>query len=210
MGVDLDASLRSFLDDVASDKPTPGGGSVAALSGALAAALLSMVCRLTIGKKGYENVQEDMKRLLKEAEEARVRMQQLAAEDAEAYDRVAEAFRMDRSTPEAKERRRQAIQEALKGAAEVPLETAEKCVDVLRIAAEVAAKGNVNALSDAGTAAHLATAGFHGAAMNVEINLASIKGEDFVSRAQGRLEALEEEARRLHEEASRQVGKRLR
>lgn len=210
MGVDLDASLRSFLEDVASKKPTPGGGSVAALVGALGAALLAMVCRLTISKKGYEEVQTDIEGLLNGAENLRQRLQELAVRDAEAYDRVAQAFKMDRSTPEAKERRSQAIQEGLKIAAEVPLETAEACVDVLHLSMQVAEKGNVSALSDAGTAAHLALAGLRGAALNVEINLASIRDDGFVSKARSRLRDLEGEAHRLHEETSRQVTERLR
>jgi formiminotetrahydrofolate cyclodeaminase len=176
----------------------------------MAAGLLSMVCRLTIGKRGYEEFQEELAGLLKDAEERRSTLQHLAVRDAEAYDQVSKAFKMDRSTPEAKDRRKEAIQEALKGAADVPMETAESCVDLLRISLDVAEKGNVNVLSDAGTAAHLAHAGFHGAALNVEINLASIKAEDFVLRLRSRLKAMEKEAIRLHKELLQIVSGRLR
>ncbi|MEE9601059.1 MAG: cyclodeaminase/cyclohydrolase family protein, partial [Thermoplasmata archaeon] len=163
MGVDIETPLRSFIEDVASNKPTPGGGSVAAVTGALAAGLTSMVCRLTIGKKSYEEVEEEMEQLLKDSERLRDRLQALAVEDAQAYDTVIEALRMDRSTPEAKEERGRALQQALRDAAEVPMETSERSLDLLRVAQQVATKGNVNALSDAGVAAHLALAAIRGA-----------------------------------------------
>ncbi len=198
MGVDLGAPLKTFLEDVASKKPTPGGGSVAALAGSLAGGLVSMVCRLTIGKEGYEDVHEEMEKWLEHSEMLRGQLEDLVVRDAKAYDAVSEAFRMDRSTPEAKERRKEAIQRSLRGAADAPLETARRSVDVLRATQDVAAKGNVNALSDAGTAAHLALACFHGARLNVLVNLASIKAPSYVEAAEQELRELEREASRLH------------
>ncbi len=198
MGVDLEASVSAFLEDVASERPTPGGGSVAALAGAMAAGLTSMVCRLTLGKKGYEEVQEEMERLLGESESLRERLQELVGEDAAAYDEVVKAFRSDRSTPEAKEARTQAIQQAMMGAAQVPLETGERCRDLLSVVKLVSERGNVNALSDVGVAAHLSIAGFHSARLNVEVNLASIKDEAFVDRVREELEKVEWEAMQAH------------
>ncbi len=209
MGVELESSLKSFLEDVASKKPTPGGGSVAALAGALAAALTSMVCRLTIGRKGYEEVQARVERLLVESEKLRSRLQDLVVEDARAFDAVSQALKMDRSTPEAKQMRGEALQQALKGAAEVPMETCERCLNLLRVLHEVAKRGNVNALSDTGVAAHLALAAAHGARLNVEINLSSIKASDFVADMQERIEATMSEAEKSHVLAMEVVGERL-
>ncbi len=210
MGIDPKASLHDFLEEVASKSPTPGGGSVAALTGALAAGLASMVCRLTIGKKGYEESQDEMERLLGEAEALRERLQELIREDAAAYDGVVEAFRMDKSTPGAKAARSEAIQQAMKGAARVPMETGERCRDLLTIAEQVADQGNVNALSDVGVAAHLALAGFHGARLNVEINLPSIKDEAFVNGLKEKLEKVEWEAVQSHANVHLACEKRLR
>lgn len=200
MGVDPGASWASLLDDVASSAPTPGGGSVAALAGALGASLVAMVSRLTRGKQGYEEVQAAMEEHLAAAEALRRRFQELADADAAAYDAVSRAFRMDRSTAEAKRARSQAIQGALRGAADVPLETAAESVALLRLAAEVARKGNVNALCDAGVASHLALAALHGARLNVEINLGSLKDEDYVMSARARLGELRRDGESFHEE----------
>lgn len=209
MGIDLDAPLNTFLNDVASKRPTPGGGSVAALAGALAAGLTSMVCRLTLGKKGYEEVQEETERLLGESESLRERLQELIGEDAEAYDEVTKAFRMEKSTPEAKEARARAIQQTMKGAARVPMETAERCRDLLAVVKLVSERGNVNALSDAGVAAHLSIAGFHSARLNVEVNLPSIKDEAFVNKMRKGLEKVEWEAIQTHADVLLTLEKRL-
>lgn len=198
MGVDPEASWRSLLEDVASSAPTPGGGSVAALAGALGAALAAMVCRLTLGKKGYEDVQEAAELHLARAESLRSRFQDLAGEDAAAYDAVSQAFRRDRSTDEAKRARSEAIQAALKGAAEVPLETATRSVDLLRVVADVARVGNTNALSDAGAASHLALAAFYGARLNVEVNLASLRDGEYAEKARAQLERLRDGGAELH------------
>ncbi|MFQ5837507.1 MAG: cyclodeaminase/cyclohydrolase family protein [Thermoplasmata archaeon] len=198
MGVDIEAPLRTFLEDVASQKPTPGGGSVAALAGALAAGLTSMVCRLTIGKERYKEVWGEMEHLLEESEKVRSSLQHLITEDALAYDAVSQALKMDRSTSEAKEKRREAFQQALRGAAEVPMETGRRCLDLLSTVREVAGKGNTNALSDAGVAAHLALAAFHGALLNVDINLSSIKAADYVAETRERMEAMAREAVEIH------------
>lgn len=202
MGVDLEAPLGTFLEDLASRKPTPGGGSAAALAGAVAAALVSMVCRLTLGKKGYEGVEEEMQSVLDASENLRVRLQALMGEDANAYEGVVQAFRMDQRSSAASARRRVAIQEALRGAASVPLETARRCVETLHLVEKVASRGNVHALSDVGSAAHLALAAFRGARLNVEANLSSIKDSDYVDRCRRELDELEEQAAGSSKDAS--------
>ncbi len=199
MGVDPETSWRSLLDDVASSAPTPGGGSVAALAGAMGASLVAMVCRLTLGKKGYEDVQEATKEHLATAEAMRQRFQDLADADAAAYDAVSQAFRMDRATEEAKRARSQAIQAALRGAADIPLETATASLALLKLTVQVARVGNVNALCDAGVASHLALASLHGARLNVEINLASLKDEAYVAATRRRLGELRQEGEVQHE-----------
>ncbi|MGD1996268.1 MAG: glutamate formimidoyltransferase [Anaerolineae bacterium] len=160
----------AFLDAVASDEPAPGGGSVAALAGALASALTVMVSQLTLGRRGYESAQAEMENLAAEAARLQGALTARIAEDAQAYDRVIAALRLPKSTEEEKETRQAAIQGALVHAAEVPLATARDAVAALECAHTAARLGNENALSDAGTAAHMARAAFEGAVLNVRIN----------------------------------------
>lgn len=165
-----DPACAEFLDSVASDSPAPGGGSVAALAGALAAALAAMVGRLTLGRKRYGPVHAEMGALVVEADRLRATLASRIAEDAAAYNRVAEAYRLPKSTAEEQRARQAAIQRALVHAAEVPLATAQGAVAALALAETVARLGNANALTDAGTAAHMARAAFEGAALNVRVN----------------------------------------
>jgi glutamate formiminotransferase/formiminotetrahydrofolate cyclodeaminase len=168
------APCADFLAAVASDSPAPGGGSVAALAGALAAALAAMVGRLTVGRKRYGEVCAEMRALVMEADRLRATLASRVAEDAAAYSQVAEAYRLPRSTDEEQQARQAAIQRALVHAAEVPLATAREAVAALEMAATVARLGNTNALTDAGTAAHLARAAFEGAALNVRVNAGQV------------------------------------
>jgi glutamate formiminotransferase/formiminotetrahydrofolate cyclodeaminase len=160
----------NFLDAVAADTPAPGGGSVAALAGALAAALTAMVARLTLGRKKYAAVQTEMETLVAESERLRAASAARVAQDAEAYDQVVAAYRLSKATDEKRDTRREAIQQALGHAAEVPLSTARDAVAALELARTAAHLGNANALTDAGTAAHIARAAFEGAALNVRVN----------------------------------------
>ncbi len=171
----LNLRLSQFLDDLASEKPTPGGGSASALAGALGAALVAMVCRLTIGRKSYTEVEGQMREILSRAEALRQDLGALAEEDARAYEAVAAALALSRSSEDEKAVRRAALQHALVVASEVPLHTAEVCHEVLRLAVPVARLGNKKAVSDAGGAALLAAAGLRGALLNVSINLASLE-----------------------------------
>ena len=160
----------NFLDAVAADTPAPGGGSVAALAGALAAALTAMVARLTLGRKKYVAVQAEMETLVAESERLRAALAARVAQDAEAYDQVVAAYRLPKATDEERNTRQEAIQQALALAAEVPLSTARDAVAALELARAAARLGNANALTDAGTAAHMARAAFEGAALNVRVN----------------------------------------
>jgi formiminotetrahydrofolate cyclodeaminase len=173
-----DKKLNEFLDELASSSPTPGGGSVAALLGALSSALTSMVCRLTEGKKGYEGVSDEMRRVLEESEEIRRRVTKLIEEDAKAFNEVMSAFRMPKENPD----RRRMIQDALKRATEVPMKTMRECYKALELAKVVAEKGNVNSVSDAGVAALVANTGVQSAGMNVMINVKFIEDKEFTEK----------------------------
>jgi formiminotetrahydrofolate cyclodeaminase len=201
-------NLNEFLGELASDSPTPGGGSVAALCGALGAALNSMVANLTVGKKKYVEVEEDMKRSLAATETLRVELAQMIDEDAAAFDKVMAALRMPKETDGEKAVRKAALQQALVDAATVPLAVMEMCVAVIRLAGPVAQKGNANAVSDAGVAALVARAGAHAAKLNVLINLGGIRAEEhegFVEKARAGLAELSEEADASCDEVMRVV-----
>ncbi len=179
-----------FLDELASSAPAPGGGSVAALGGSLGAALVSMVCNLTVGKKKYADVQDDIKALLDRAETLRHELIGLLEADVEVYTKVSKAMKMPRDTEEQKAVRSAAMEKALKAATEVPMKVADACVQVIDLYRPAAEKGNVNAVSDAGVAVLMAEAGLRSAALNVLINLGWIKDEEFVAESRAKLDAL--------------------
>lgn len=181
--------VTEFLDALASKEPVPGGGSGAALAGALAAALVSMVCNLTIGKKGYEDVDAPMTGLLAQSEALRRELPQLLEADTQVYSRVMAAYRLPRKSDEDKAAREAAMQAALKEAAEVPLTIAERCSQVVDLALPAAEMGNQWAVSDAGVGVLLAEAAMRAALLNVTINLASIKDAEFVQGVEARIAA---------------------
>lgn len=183
----IDQTLQTYLENLASSNSTPGGGSAAALSGAMAAALACMVCRLTLGKEKYAAVESEITALLQQAEERRQRFQELIAEDIAAYGTLSACFKMARDTQEQKQMRTAAIQKSLVEAALVPLEMSERAVEVAKICERVAEIGNVNVLSDIATAAMLAASAGTGAAWMVRVNLASLKDEREIERIGGRL-----------------------
>ncbi len=180
--------LQEFLDNLASDTAVPGGGSVAATAGAMAAALVSMVCNLTIGREKYAAVEAQMQETLARSEALRRRLTELVEEDVAAFNAVMNAFKLPKQTEEEKEARRAAIQEGYKQATIVPLETARACAELIRLAKTVIENGNPNAASDGGVAVLCAQAGLKGAALNVLINLSSIKDQAFVSEHQAALD----------------------
>ena len=179
-----------FLDELASSAPAPGGGSAAALSGALGAALVSMVCNLTLGKKAYADVQDDIEDLLAQSEALRKELTDLLEEDVKAYTAYSKAAKMPRQTEEQKAERATAMQAALKGATDVPLRIAEAAVKVMYLCRPAAEKGNVWAVSDAGVAVLLAEAALRSAALNVLINLGSLKDAEFVAERRAKLDSL--------------------
>lgn len=173
----IDKKVSNFLNELASNSPTPGGGSVAALAGALGAALISMVGNLTVGKKKYEDVEEEIKRILSSSEKLRYELSQLIEEDVKVFNNFMSTYKMPKETEDEKKIRAEKIQESLIEAAKVPLKVAHKCLDILSLSKEVAEKGNINVVSDAGVAALLAEAALESAILNVKINLKMIKDE---------------------------------
>ncbi|HZD18807.1 MAG TPA: glutamate formimidoyltransferase, partial [Actinomycetota bacterium] len=170
-------TIAGFLDVLGSDAPTPGGGAVAGLCGAAGAALISMVCNLTIGKRGYEDVEDRMRTHLGEAEEARPLFLDLSDRDAASFEAVMAAFRMPKDDDRQKAERSAAIQRAYEGAARVPLELARRAVDLLPAAIGATELGNANAASDGVSAAISLHAAAACALVNVEINAAGLKDE---------------------------------
>jgi len=202
-------SVPEFLEEVASAAPTPGGGSVSALAGALASALSAMVARLTIGKQKYAEHEASMR----EAEGKAVILQRelldLVQEDARAYEAFRSASRLSQRTPEEVALRERSLVEAARNATSVPLSTAEACVRALEVALQVASHGNQNAVSDAGVSAWLARSGVEGAALNVRINLNDLPAaerEEFSSRVERSLA----QAKELHASCVAQVDRRMR
>jgi formiminotetrahydrofolate cyclodeaminase len=183
-------SVRRFLDELASSAPTPGGGSAAAIMGAMGAALVSMVCHLTIGKKDYQGVEAEMLRTLGEAEALRQRLTAMITADVQAFNSLMDAYKLPRGTQDEKLSRGAAIQQALKQATEVPLACAEACADVIDLARRVAPIGNHGVISDAGVASLAADAALRSAALNVYINAPLIKDAEFVNSRRERLDRM--------------------
>jgi formiminotetrahydrofolate cyclodeaminase len=208
-GMLSDKPVQTFLDELASSAPAPGGGSAAALAAAIGAALVSMVANLTVGKSKYADVQDDIQRILARSEELRHRCLALLESDVEAYTKVSAAYKMPRDTEEQKQARSLAIQEALKGATAVPMQLAEACVEILELCPESADKGNVMAVSDIGVGALMAEAALRAAALNVWINLGSIKDEAFVEREGKRLDNLLQGKSEFKERIFKDVKARL-
>ncbi len=182
--------LQDFLNELGSAEPVPGGGSVAALGGALGASLVAMVCRLTVGKKGYEEVSDELSTLLPRADALQTELRELIQTDIDAFARVMDAYKLPKETDPQKIARTHAIQDALKRASDVPLRVAELCAEVLTLTRVVVEKGNKNAASDAGVGSLMAEAGLRGAAFNVSINLGSIKDAGFVDDRRARVAKL--------------------
>ncbi len=187
-------TIGAFSDALAAKQSTPGGGGAAAITGSLAAALLSMVINFTLGNKKYAAVEAEMQEHLARTEALRRELVELADRDVEVFTAVAACYAMPRQTDEEKAARTAALQDALKGAAAVPFTVAERCLEILRLAEPVGAKGNANVVSDAATALYLAGAALHSALVNVNINLKFIKDEAFVAAWSARRDALLAEA----------------
>ena len=172
--MELSKTLQNYLDELSSNSPTPGGGNVAALCGVLASSLGTMVCNLTIGKKKYVEVENEMNDAKIKLESLQKDFVTLASKDNEAFDQVMNAFKLPKDTDEQKSFRREAIEKATYQAALVPAEVINKCSTLLPYLDIVANKGNQNSLSDAGVAISLTSTASQGAYLNVLINCTSL------------------------------------
>ena len=182
--------LNTFLDQLASKSSTPGGGSAAAIMGAMGAALLSMVANLTVGKKNYQQVDAQMRELLARTEALRAEVTGMIQADVEVFDRVMAAYGMSKQTAAAQAARSAAIQAALQAATDVPLACAQLCADIIELCRPIAEQGNLNVISDAGVAVLAAHAALRSAALNVYINIGGIKDEAFVHDRRRQLELI--------------------
>jgi glutamate formiminotransferase / formiminotetrahydrofolate cyclodeaminase len=196
-GALVSMNVDRFVDEVSSESPAPGGGSVAALAGSLAAGLSAMVANLTVGKKGYEAAWAELSDLAERAQAVKDRLIKAVDDDTDAFNAAMAAMRMPKTTPGEQAVRDAALETGYQQAARVPLETAKACLDAMRLSQVVAEKGNANSASDAGVAALMARAGVEGAVLNVLINFGSVKDEGFKQACRAETEALVQDAAAL-------------
>lgn len=209
----IEMSLKNYVEEAASGNPTPGGGSVSALAGSLAAALTQMVGNLTFDKKSYNELdgvtKEELEANFKILQDKMNILLDIVDEDSKAFDDVLIAFKMPKDTEEEKLVRAKSIQEGYKHALEVPLKCAEECLTILKLQSVFADFGNVNAITDVGVGALLAYAGLEGALLNVKINLLSIKDEDYKVDISQKTSMILDEGSKLKEEVLKVVYDRL-
>lgn len=188
-----DLTLKQFLEETAGNNPVPGGGSVSALNGAIASSLAQMLANLTIGKKNYVDVEEQMKENVGKFEEYRTYFLNDIDRDSDAYNLVVSAFKLPKETDEEKAVRSEKIQEGTKVAALVPMEIAERAFDMLDLIVETTRKGNKNAVTDGCVAMMTCRTAVLGALLNVRINLGGLKDADFVKKLAGNCDRIEKE-----------------
>jgi len=200
----LEGSLSAYLDDAAAGKDAPGGGSVSAAGGALGASMASMVCNFTVGREKFAEVEGRVKEILAKAEDVRAKMSRYIDEDVEQYKKVTAAYKMPKETDEQKAARRAAIQEALKSAMSVPLQTFREAHSLILDLKDLVEMGNPNLISDVGVAAIFLQAAMDGARLNIDINLKYIKDEELVEKVRAEVEEKSFEAKTVTTEV---VGK---
>jgi formiminotetrahydrofolate cyclodeaminase len=186
----LDQSVGRFLDELASKSPTPGGGAVAALSGAMAAGLITMVCELTSGKPQYAEFEAEAQALRERAEALRAELQQLAQADVDVFNHLSAAYKLPRTTEADAASRRAAIQKVTRQATEIPLRVARAATALLPLCTPVARHGNRTAVSDVGVAALLVQSAVLAALLNVETNLVALEDQIFVRQTRAQVEDL--------------------
>jgi methenyltetrahydrofolate cyclohydrolase len=183
-------SIDDFLDRLAGSDPTPGGGSAAAIMGAMGAALVSMVCNVSFGKKGCEAAEPELREVCAQSEALRTRLTAMVADDVSAFDELMAAYKLPKSSDEEKETRSRAIQASLKRATEVPLACARDCAEVIRLSGRAGEHGYLGVISDAGVGVSAAYAAARSAALNVYINAPSLKDRAFAERALAELDGI--------------------
>ncbi|ARC84514.1 formiminotransferase-cyclodeaminase family protein [Clostridium argentinense CDC 2741] len=206
-------TVREFIEELASSSPAPGGGSVSAISASLASALTSMVCNLTVGKKSYNELEEDKKasidETLKACEELKFKFLDLMNEDTKVFLELMKTFKMPKDTEEEKKVRSEKIQLGYKKSLEVPLSTAKAAFELYKHILIAAQYGNKNAVSDAGVAALMTQSAIEAAILNVKINMSSIKDEEYKSGIEKDIENISSEGTRLKEEILKIVNSKI-
>ena len=205
----LDLNLQEFANELSIDSPAPGGGSVAALCGALSASLSSMVSNLTVGKKGYESVQGKIKKLAVQAQALKDDFLKAVDLDTKAFNELMVAFKLPKQTEEQIVEKNREVEAATKEATLVPFRVFEKSVEALKLAKEVALSGNKNSISDAGVAGLTAQTAAEGAYYNIKINLPNIKDESFKSKIKKESASLEKKSIQLGTELKEIIKKEL-
>ena len=189
-----DEPIAKYLADAAAKLPAPGGGSVSALAGALGASMASMAANFTVGKKKFRDVEPQVRDLLEKFQDGMNELLGLVDRDVEAYSTVSAAYAMPKDTDEQKKARTAAIQDALKVALDAPLKTLRQCHRLVGLLDRLVETANPNLISDVGVAAILLEAALRGAKINVEINLAYLKDQDFVRQTASEIDAAAREA----------------
>jgi methenyltetrahydrofolate cyclohydrolase len=202
-------SVDKFLDDLAGSAPTPGGGSAAAIMGAMGAALISMVCNVTLGKKGQEAAAAEMHAVRTESEKLRARLTAMVAEDVAAFDGLMAAYRLPKSSDDEKTHRNEAIQRSLRAATDTPLACARACAEVITLSQRAGEHGYAGVISDAGVGVLAANTALRSAALNVYINAPSLKDRTFADQAVAEVEALQAAGTKITESVFAQVRGKL-
>ncbi len=201
-------NIKEFLEDIASENPTPGGGSVAAFAGSLSSALVRMVSNITL-KKAEGVKKENFESLEEEARFLQNELWRLVDRDAESFNRVMNAFKLPKETPEEKEKRKEEIQKAFQEATRVPYETMEKSLQAGKLAVKVMREGNPNCITDGAVGFLMAHACMKGAALNVRINLGSVKDEEFKEKVTKGVDRFLEEALKLEDEVNKLIDENI-
>lgn len=205
----FDTSLREVLKASASDAPTPGGGSVSAMVGSFGVAMVSMVGNLTTGKEKYKDVEPQVQAILDKTGKLMARLEELVKDDMQVFGKFMDTLKMPKDTEEQKAERARLMQETLKAATDTPMEIARVCLEGLELAEELSSIGNKGAISDVGVAAYVAEAALNSVLLSVDINIPSIKDEEYVERIQAEKYALIVKASQLREKALAQVRERM-
>jgi len=205
----FEVTLNEFIDTTASDSSTPGGGSVAAVVGALGSALVQMVGNLTTGKKKYEDVEDEVKNLLNKSSKIMSKLKDLTRADIEYFDTFIKVLGMPKETEEQKQKRTEAIQHALKEAANTPMAIARLGIEMLSIANRMAEIGSKMVISDAGVAAYLIESSIHSALITADSNLVLIKDEKFVDNMNKEKKDLQEKAIALRKKTVEAMNRRI-
>jgi formiminotetrahydrofolate cyclodeaminase len=202
-------ALKKYLDDLASRRPVPGGGSAAALVAATGISLISMVANFTIGKDKYKNFAVQAKEISSSSCALRQRLLNLVDTDVIAYEKLSRAYKMPKKNSEDKKKRAEAIQEGLKQALTPPVDICKCCHEGIKLCLPLAQKGNVNLITDVGIASVMLQCAFQSAMYNVEINLKSIQDERFILEIREILEPMEKDSSIINNEVHKEIDKHL-